>query len=83
MLTALSTKALSLLCIIIHKYDNAHMESYFGRFKAELMEGGAFESAEDSRTEIFEYIEMYYNPKRLHSSLGYLSPNVFEQKLAT
>ncbi|OMP74498.1 IS3 family transposase [[Flexibacter] sp. ATCC 35208] len=64
-------------------YDNAHMESYFGRFKAELMEGGAFESAEDSRTEIFEYIEMYYNPKRLHSSLGYLSPNAFEQKLAT
>lgn len=61
-------------------YDNAHMESYFSRFKAELMEGGAFESAEDSHTEIFEYIEMYYNPNRLHSSLGYLSPNTFEQK---
>jgi transposase InsO family protein len=59
-------------------YDNAHMESYFSRFKAELMEGGAFDNAEDSRTEIFEFIEMYYNPKRLHSSLGYLSPNNFE-----
>jgi len=64
-------------------YDNAHMESYFSRFKTELMEGGAFETAEDSRTEIFEFIEMYYNPKRLHSSLGYLSPNVFENKITT
>jgi transposase InsO family protein len=59
-------------------YDNAHMESCFSRFKAELMEGGAFESAEDSQTEIFEFIEMYYNPKRLHSSIGYLSPNAYE-----
>jgi len=62
-------------------YDNAHMESCFSRFKAELMEGGAFESAEDSQTEIFEFIEMYYNPKRLHSSIGYLSPNEFEKQL--
>jgi len=61
-------------------YDNAHMESYFSRFKAELLEGGAFDSAEDSQTEIFEFIEMYYNPKRLHSSLGYLSPNAYENK---
>lgn len=64
-------------------YDNAHMESYFSRFKAELMEGGAFDSAEDSQTEIFEFIEMYYNPKRLHSSIGYLAPNEFEKRLKT
>lgn len=63
-------------------YDNAHMESFFSRFKAELMEGGAFHNAEDSHTEIFDYIEMYYNPSRLHSSIGYLSPNNFEIKLA-
>ena len=62
-------------------YDNAHMESFFSRFKAELLEGGAFQDAEDSRTEIFEYIEMYYNPSRLHSSINYLSPNNFENKL--
>jgi putative transposase len=61
-------------------YDNAHMESFFSRFKAELLEGGAFQNAEDARTEIFEFIEMYYNPKRLHSSIGYLSPNVYENK---
>jgi len=63
-------------------YDNAHMESFFSRFKAELMEGGAFQDAEDSQSEIFEYIEMYYNPSRLHSSIGYLSPNNFENQLA-
>lgn len=64
-------------------YDNAHMESFFSRFKAELMEGGAFQNAEDSQTEIFDFIEMYYNPSRLHSSIGYLSPNNFEKQLAS
>ena len=63
-------------------YDNAHMESFFSRFKAELLEGGAFKDAEDSHRAIFEYIEMYYNPSRLHSSIGYLSPNNFENQLA-
>lgn len=63
-------------------YDNAHMESFFSRFKAELMEGGAFLNAEDAQTEIFDFIEMYYNPSRLHSSIGYLSPDNFEKQLA-
>lgn len=54
-------------------YDNAFMESCFSRFKAELLE--------DAQTEIFEYIEMYYNPVRRHSSLGYKSPQVFERGL--
>jgi putative transposase len=62
-------------------YDNAHIESFFSRFKAELLEGGAFENAEDSRMEIFEFIEMYYNPQRIHSSIDYLSPNQYEQTL--
>jgi len=61
-------------------YDNAHMESFFSRFKAEMLEGGAFQNAEDSRTEIFEFIEMYYNHQRLHSSIGYLSPDAYENK---
>ena len=63
-------------------YDNAYMESFFSRFKAELLEKGAFHNAEDSRRQIFEYIEMYYNPLRLHSSIGYLSPDKFEKQLA-
>lgn len=63
-------------------YDNAHMESFFSRFKAELLEGGAFQNIEDAQTEIFEYIEMYYNPSRLHSSIDYMSPDNFEKKLS-
>ncbi|CAA9468238.1 MAG: Mobile element protein [uncultured Segetibacter sp.] len=60
-------------------YDNAFMESCFSRFKAELMQEGAFENKEDAQTEIFEYIEMYYNTQRRHSSLKYVSPVKFEQ----
>jgi putative transposase len=61
-------------------YDNAYAESYFSRMKAELLEDGAFDSLEDARTEIFEYIEMYYNTKRRHSSLNYQSPMEFENQ---
>lgn len=61
-------------------YDNAFMESCFSRFKAELLRGGMFEGIEDAHTEIFEYIEMYYNTIRLHSSLGYKSPEQYEEQ---
>ena len=60
-------------------YDNAFMESCFSRFKAELLQDGVFDTLEDARTEIFEYIEMYYNTIRLHSSLDYKSPAQYEQ----
>lgn len=59
-------------------YDNAFMESYFSRLKAELLENGMFEDLEDARTEIFEYIEMYYNTNRRHSALNYQSPTQYE-----
>lgn len=62
-------------------YDNAQAESFFSRFKAELLEGGIFESVEQARSEIFSYIEGYYNRIRRHSSLGYLSPMEFEKQL--
>lgn len=61
-------------------YDNAFMESCFSRFKAELLEDGMFENVEDAHTEIFEYIEMYYNTKRKHSSLKYQSPVEYENQ---
>ena len=54
-----------------------------GRLKAELLEGGTFLNVDDARTEIFEYIEMYYNRVRKHSSLGYKSPEQFEQEYYT
>ncbi len=62
-------------------YDNAQAESFFSRFKAELVENGIFESIEDARSEVFSYIEGYYNRIRLHSSLGYKSPIQFENEL--
>lgn len=61
-------------------YDNAMGESLFSRFKAELMEKGAFNDFEDAYTEVFEYIELYYNRKRRHSAIGYEIPEMFEQK---
>jgi putative transposase len=62
-------------------YDNAQAESFFARFKTELVEGGLFESVEQAISETFSYIEGYYNRVRLHSSLGYKSPIEFEKEL--
>lgn len=65
-------------------YDNAPMESFFGTLKVEI-EIKRFErlSAEQAKTKIFRYIEVFYNRKRQHSSLGYLSPTQFETQLET
>ncbi len=62
-------------------YDNAQAESFFSRFKTELLEGGMFEDVEQAKSEVFNYIEGYYNRVRLHSSLGYKSPMEFEMEL--
>lgn len=62
-------------------YDNAQAESFFSRFKAELVENGIFESVEDARSEVFSYIEGYYNRIRLNSGLGYKSLIQFENEL--
>ena len=62
-------------------YDNAQAESFFSRFKAELVENGVFESVTDAKSEVFSYIEGYYNRIRLHSGIGYRSPLEFEKCL--
>jgi transposase InsO family protein len=59
-------------------YDNAFMESCWSRLKAELVDQRVFRSVTDAREQLFEYIELYYNRKRRHSSLGYISPLQFE-----
>ena len=61
-------------------YDNAHAESLFSRFKAELLDGGVFNGLDDAYYRTFEYIEGYYNTIRRHSSIGYLSPLKYEQQ---
>jgi len=63
-------------------YDNAQAESFFSRYKAELLEGGAFEDVSQARSETFSYIEGYYNRVRRHSSLGYRSPDEFEREIS-
>ena len=59
-------------------YDNAMMESFYRTLKRELVQGANFETPEQAQKEIFQYIELYYNTKRMHSALGYLSPSQFE-----
>jgi transposase InsO family protein len=61
-------------------YDNAWTESCIGTLKHEMLQGGEFIDESDARTELFSYIEGYYNTQRKHSSLGYLSPSKFEFK---
>lgn len=62
-------------------YDNAQAESFFARFKIELLEGGLFADVCEARSETFSYIEGYYNRVRRHSSLGNKSPAEFEAEL--
>lgn len=59
-------------------YDNAMMESFWATLKTELIYQQHYATREQARQSIFEYIEVFYNRKRLHSSLGYLSPESFE-----
>ena len=58
--------------------DNAYIESFFATLKKELVYQTEFQSREEARSAISEFINMYYNSWRLHSSLGYRCPNDFE-----
>ena len=60
-------------------YDNAVVESFFATLKTEEVKNKAYETRQQAKTSIFSYLEGFYNPKRRHSSLGYLSPNDFER----
>ncbi len=59
-------------------YDNAAMESFWATLKTELVHHEQYATRADARRSIFEYIEVFYNRKRIHSSLGYVSPEAFE-----
>jgi putative transposase len=60
-------------------WDNAPVESFFGRLKCEVASDGMFSSRDQARAEIFEYLEVFYNRVRRHSSLGFLSPVDYER----
>ncbi len=61
-------------------YDNAAMESFWGKLKTELVHRHKFVSPAEARTAIFEHVEVFYNRRRLHSALGFMSPVDFENQ---
>ena len=55
------------------------MESFFGTLKEECVERQTYQTRAEARSSVFEYIEVFYNRQRRHSSLGYVSPSIYEQ----
>ena len=63
-------------------YDNAMAESFFATLECELIKRRSFHTHAEARVAVFQFIEGWYNTKRRHSGLGYLSPNEFERRAA-
>ena len=62
-------------------WDNAAVENFFSPLKTERMAGKVYRSRDTARADVFDYIERFYNPRRRHSTLGYVSPVAFEEKM--
>ena len=60
-------------------WDNSVAESFFGTIKTELVYNCIYKTRQEAKESIFEYIEVFYNRERLHSTLGYKSPMQFER----
>jgi putative transposase len=79
-------KGYGMTCLMSRKgncWDNAPTESWFGSFKNERVYGERFETRDEVIAMTFEYIEVFYNRKRLHSTLGYKSPMQFRDDWLT
>ena len=61
-------------------WDNAAMESFFSSLKTERTARKTYRTRDQAKADVFDYIERFYNPKRRHSTLGYLSPVEFENQ---
>ena len=61
-------------------WDNAVAESFFATLKVELVHDATWETRATANTELFDYIELFYNTHRRHSTLGQLSPRAFERQ---
>src|SRR5207249_6538715 len=61
-------------------WDNAVAESFFATLKVELVHDATWATRTAARTELFDYLEVFYNGQRRHSALGYLSPRAFERR---
>ena len=74
---------LGIVCSMSRKgdcWDNAAMESFFGSLKMEWVYGKTYTTQEIAKQDLFKYIEVFYNRKRRHASLGYVSPAAFEKR---
>ena len=63
-------------------YDNAITETFFSTLKKELIHGERFKTRKEATAGIFDHIEVFYNRTRMHSSLGYQSPVMYERDVA-
>lgn len=61
-------------------WNNPAMESFFSSLKAERVARKTYRTRNQARADVFDYIERFYNPRRRHSTLGYLSPIAFEER---
>ncbi len=61
-------------------WDNSAMESFFPSLKTERIAAKTYRTRGQARADVFDYIERFYNPRRRHSKLGYVSPMEFEAK---
>ena len=61
-------------------WDNAAMESFFSSLKIERTARKVYRTRDEAKADVFDYIERFYNPKRRHSTIGYLSPMEFERQ---
>jgi putative transposase len=61
-------------------WDNAAMESFFSSLKTERPARKIYRSRNEAKANVFDYIERFYNPKRRHSTIGYMSPMEFERQ---
>ena len=59
-------------------WDNAAMESFFSSLKIERVNGKLYRTRDEARADVFDYIERFYNVRRRHSTIGYISPMAFE-----
>ena len=64
-----------------NRYDHATMVSFRATLKTELIDGRLFDTRAQARNEVFDYLECFYNPKRLHGALGYKTPVEYENNL--
>jgi len=62
-------------------WDNAAMESFFSSLKTERTGQNTYSSRDEAKADVFYYIERFYNPKRRHSTMRYLSPMEFERRV--